>query len=277
MAVIGTNVGALNAQFYLTRNNEALGKSIRKLSSGSRIADPSDDAAGVAVSGKLDASVRRLIAAAEGSENVISFAQTADGFLQTIQSQLTRMSELAQRATNGAFGSVDRQNYAIEYENLRSQIGRIASNAIFNGASLFSGVGTTVTVAINGEGITDTLAIQPLTLTILGLLTGTGTSLGTIDTTTNAVAAISVMTSAITVISNRRAQVNADVSKFRFHVQNIRTERINVEAANSRIKDLDVAAESTELAKSNILMSAATSMLTQANLSQQQVLQLLRQ
>jgi flagellin len=276
MAVIGTNVGALNAHFYLTRNNEALGKSIRKLSSGSRIADPSDDAAGVAVSGKLDASVRRLIAATEGSQNVISFAQTADGFLQTIQTQLTRMSELAQRATNGAFGSVDRQNYAIEYEILRGQISSIASNAIFNGSSIFSAAGTTVTVAINAQGQIDSLVVQPMNLTVLGLLSATGTSLGTINTTTNAVGAISILTTALNSITNRRAQVNADISKFNFHIQNIRTERINVEAANSRIKDLDVAEESTILAKNNILLNAATAMLSQANTSQQQVLQLLQ-
>src|SRR4051812_44726126 len=103
MSTIGTNVGAVSASFYLTQNNDALATSIRRLASGSRLAIASDDAAGVAVSGKLDARVKRLGAAAEGAANVISFAQTVDGFLKTIQDQLNRMSELAQRASNGAF------------------------------------------------------------------------------------------------------------------------------------------------------------------------------
>ncbi len=265
MATIGTNVAALNASFFLTLNNESLTKNIKKLSSGSRLADPVDDAAGVAVSGKLDASVRRLIAAIEGSQNVISFAQTADGFLQTIQQQLTRMSELAQRATNGAFGSADRANYATEFEILKTQIASIASNASFNGTSVF--VNDSITVAINAQGGVDSFALRSISL---------GLDTVSINTLPAAQAAISSLTSALSTITTRRAEVNSDISKFNFHIQNIRTERINVEAANSRIKDLDIAAESTSLSKNNILLQAATAMLAQANTSQQAVLSLLR-
>jgi len=269
MSTIGTNIGALNASFYLTLNNESLTKSIRRLSSGSRLADPSDDAAGVAVSGKLDATVRRLQAAAEGSQNLISFAQTTDGFLKSIQEMLTRMSELSQRATNGAFGSQDRANYSVEFEILKSQIAKIASNATFNGATLFPAVATQVTVAINADGNTDTFALKTMTVaTDLGSV-----SISTVDA---AIAAIPLVNSAIATITTRRAEVNSDISKFNFHIFNIRTERINVEAANSRIKDLDVASESTQLAKANILLQASTAMLAQANTSQQVVLQLLQ-
>jgi len=269
MSTIGTNVGALNASFYLTLNNEALTKSIKKLSSGSRLADASDDAAGVAVSGKLDATVRRLNAAVEGSQNVISFAQTTDGFLKTIQEQLTRMSELAQRATNGAFGSADRANYVTEFDKIKTQIGSILSNAKFNGETLFAS--GNVSVAINADNNTDTFAKVNITNT-----TSIGIDDATIGTTTAAGNAISGVTSALASITTERAKVNADISKFNFHIQNIRTENINVTAANSRIKDLDVASESTMLAKNNILLQASSAMLAQANASQQSVLSLLR-
>lgn len=277
MSTIGTNVGALNASFYLTVNNESLSKSIRRLSAGSRLADPVDDAAGVAVSGKLDANVKRLMAATESAQNVVSFAQTADGFMKTIQEQLTRMSELAQRATNGAFGSADRANYAAEFNNLKTQISNIASNAKFNGSDIFST--TAVSTAISADGVTDTL-------TLASLSTGTGTSTATqlfldvsaleITDTASAAAAISSINNALASVTTRRANLNADIAKFNFHVQNIRTEQVNVEAANGRIKDLDVAQESTRLAKNNILLQASTSMLAQANASQQAVLSLLR-
>lgn len=270
MTTVGTNVGALNASFYLNVNNDALTKSIKKLASGSRLAEASDDAAGVAVSGKLDANVKRLIAASEGARNVISFAQTTDGFLKTVQEQLTRMSELAQRATNGAFGSADRANYNIEFTKIRDQIGTILSNAKFNGETLFQ-VDTSIAVAISAQGDTDVFSKVSVTN-----LTNLGLNASTIGTTTVAISAIAALNNALGTIASKRAEVNADISKFNFHIQNIRTERINVEAANARIKDLNIADESTALAKNNILLQASTSMLAQANASQQAVLSLLR-
>ncbi|MEM9399311.1 MAG: flagellin [Verrucomicrobiota bacterium] len=269
MATIGTNVGALNASFYLTLNNEGLNSSIKKLSAGSRLANPVEDAAGVAVSGKLDATVKRLQAASEGSQNVISFAQTADGFLKTVQEQLVRMSELAQRATNAAFGSSDRANYNQEFTTLRDQITNVLTNARFNGESLFGAA--TVSVGINADGNTDTFSKVNLTnITNLGL---NGSSIGT---TTLAASAITAVSTALSSITTERANVNSAISKFQFHINNIRTEKINVEAANGRIKDLDVAAETAMLSKQNILLQASTSMLAQANAAQQSVLSLLR-
>jgi flagellin len=269
MSTIGTNVGAINASFFLTTNSEALQRNLRRLSSGSRLAEPSDDAAGVAVSGKMDAAIKRMIAAVEGAQNMISFAQTTDGFLKTLQEQLTRMSELAQRATNGAFGSADRANYNEEFTRLRDQIGSMLSNAQFNSTNVFGN--DTISVAINAQGTTDTFQLVNITQ-----LAALGIASSSIETTTNALSAISAVASALQTITTSRARVNADISKFNFHIQNLRTERINVEAANSRIKDLDVAAESTQLSKNNILLQSATAMLAQANTAQQQVLQLLR-
>lgn len=249
--------------------NDRLTTSIKKLSAGSRLADPSADAAGVAVSGKLDATVARLKAASEGAQNMISFAQTSDGFLKTVQEQLVRMSELAQRATNGAFGSADRANYNQEFTTLRDQITTVLGNAKFNGVSLF-GSGS-ISVSINAEGNTDTFSKVNMTQ-----VTNLGLNGSTIGTTTAAGSAITAVTTALGSITTQRANVNASISKFQFHINNIRTEDINVQAANSRIKDLDVAAETTLLSKMNILLQASTSMLAQANASQQSVLTLLR-
>ena len=278
MATVGTNIAASNASFYLNINNEALTKSIRKLASGSRLADPVDDAAGVAVSGKLDSTVKRLGAAAEAGQVVVSLAQTADGFLKTMQEQLTRMSELAQRATNGAFGSADRANYATEFSNLQTQINNLATNAKFNGSSIFTT--TAVTVAINDAGVTDNLALVVLVSNSSSANTATQLNIDisalAITSTTSATAAIASLVTSIENLTKRRADLNADISKFNFHIQNLRTQKINAEETNGRIKDLDVAEESTMLAKNNILLQASSAMLAQANASQQAVLSLLR-
>ena len=269
MAVIGYNVAAVNAAYYLNQNNNSLNDSIKQLASGSRLADPSTDAAGVAVSGDITASIARLGAATQASQDVVSFAQTTDGFLSTIQQQLSRMSELAESATNGAFGSADRQNYATEFNTLLAQIDSIASNAQFNGSSLF--VAGTVSVAIDANGTTDSFATSTV---------GNSTSLGinaiTIGTTTAAGTAIGLLNTAIQSLTSRRASVNADISKFNFYVQNQQTESTNLQAANSRIADVDVATESTMEAKNNILLQASTSMLAQANSSQAALLTLLK-
>jgi flagellin len=268
MAVIGYNAAAVNAAYYLNQNNTNLNSAIDELASGSRLADPSTDAAGVAVSGDMTARIARLGAATQASQDVVSFAQTTDGFLSTIQQQLSRMSELAQSATNGAFGSADRANYATEFNVLLTQIDSIANNAQFNGSSLFTG--GTLSVAIDSSGNTDTFVTTS---------TGDSTSLGingiTIGTTTAAATAIGLLNTAISSLTARRATVNADISKFNFYVQNQETESTNLSAANSRIADVDVATESTELAKQNILVQASSSMLAQANSSQNALLGLL--
>jgi flagellin len=274
MAVIGYNAAAVNAAFYLNQNTNNLNSAIQELSSGSRLADPSNDAAGVAVSGNMEAQISRLGAATQASQDVVSYAQTADGFLSTIEQQLSRMSELAQSATNGAFGSSDLTDYNTEFSDIVNQISNIFSNADFDGASIFTGTNASagITVAIDAQGNTDSLAALTVsTLTNLGLSTSS-----TISTTTAATSMISTLNSAITSLTSQRAQVNADISKFNFYVQNQSTESTNLQAANSRIANVDVATESTALAQDNILQQASTSMLAQANSSQSSLLMLLK-
>jgi len=269
MAVIGTNIAAVSATNYLNYNNSQLTSSIQKLASGSRLADPSADAAGVAVSGNLSARIKRLTAAAQGAQDVVSAAQTTDGFLSSIQNILTRMSELAQEATNGSFSSSDRANYQTEFATLQGQIDSISSNATFDGISLFNA--SSITVAINADGVTD-----KFTLSTIGDTTSLGLSAVSISTTTAALSSLTLLNAAIACVTTRRASVNADVSKFNFYITNINTEKTNVTSANSAIADLDIASESTNLSKYNILLQSATAELAQANSSQQAVLALLK-
>jgi flagellin len=269
MAVIGYNAAAVNAAYYLNQNTSALNQSISDLASGSRLANPSTDAAGVAVSGNITSTIARLGAASQAVGDVVSFVQTTDGFLSTIQQELSRMSELAQSATNGAFGSADRANYATEFSTLQTQIDSIVTNASFNGSNLFTA--GSVTVGVDANGTTDSF-----TTSTLGNTTSLGINGITIGTTTAAASAIGLLTTAITSLTSRRASVNADISKFNFYTQNIATETTNLQSANSAISDVDVATESTQLAKNNILVSASSSMLAQANSSQQSILTLLK-
>ncbi|MDD2710031.1 MAG: flagellin [Verrucomicrobiae bacterium] len=269
MAVIGTNPSALNAAFYLNVADTQLSKSIKRLSSGSKLADPADDAAGVAVSSKLDATVKRLGAASEGAQNLISFAQTADGFAKTIMDQLTRMSELAMRASNGAFSTSDRANYQSEFSKLQTNINTQISNAKFNGTSVFGSSTVTATVSADAS-IVYNFTLKDMSSAVSNV---TGISISDLS---GATAAISMLSTALSNVASNRADMLADISSLTFYVQNLSTEKINTETANSRIKDLDFADESTNLAKYNILVQSATAMLAQANAQPQQSLALLQ-
>ncbi len=264
-----TNTAANSAAYYLNINNENLTSAVNQLASGSRLANPSDDAAGVAVSANLTATIGRLNAASQSVQDVVAFAQTNDGFLSTIQQSVTRLSELAQSATNGSFGSADLANYATEFNDLLSQINTIATDATFNGATLFTG--GTISVAIDASGDTDTFVTSSV-----GNTTSLGINSATISSITAAGTAIGLLNTAIASLSTRRAQVNADVEKFNFYVQNIETETTNVTAANSVVNDVNVATESTALAQANIQVSSAASVLATANTTPQALLKLLQ-
>ncbi|MDE1170513.1 MAG: flagellin [Verrucomicrobium sp.] len=269
MAVITTNIAATQATYYLNKNNTALTQSLSELSSGSRLAIPSNDAAGLAVSGNLTASISRLNAGVNGVNALVGAAQTLDGFLSTIQTELTRMSELAQEATNGAFGTTDLANYDVEFQNLQSQISAIASNAGFDGTALFT-TGS-IGVSIDSQGHMDSMA-----LTTVGNATSLGLGTYSVSTTSLATAALTAVNAALTCITTRRAKVNADISKFNFYSQNMQTEATNLTAANSAIADLDVAAASTQVSKYNIMVQSATAALSQANSVQKNVLTLIQ-
>lgn len=284
MPVIGTNPTALSAAFNLNQISASNSKTIQRLSSGSKLADPSDDAAGVGVSSRFEASSKRLEGIVTGVQTLISIAQTADGFLKTIQDQLVRMSELASRAMNGAFSSSDRANYAFEFDKLTTSITNQITNASFNGTAIFdtsapSAAGVTISAAVSSDGAnTYTLTLRNLTES--QNVNGSGSLVGLtnldISTISGASAAIGTLTTLISNVASDRSNINSDVAALNFYVQNIGTEKVNTLASNSRIKDLEFADESTVLAKTNILTQAATAMLAQANTTQPTVLGLLR-
>ncbi|MEM9400070.1 MAG: flagellin [Verrucomicrobiota bacterium] len=268
MAIIGSDIGASTASLFVRRNNESFSESLKRLAAGSKLATPYLDAAGVAVSGKLDAGIQRLAAASDGARNIISFSQTTDGFLGSIQGQLTRMSELAQRASDGTLSDDQRAALNAEFTQLRDQIGDFSENASFNGRQLFQD--SEISTAVNQQGGTDSIETKALSLTSLGL---NGLELSDQDAARTAFTNID---SAIESVTTRRAEVNADISRFQFHINNISTEQINTEAANSRIADLNIADETTQQATNSILLQASIAMVSQANSARQNVLGLLR-
>jgi flagellin len=272
MAIVGTNTSALNAQLFLGVADVGLGKAVKRLSSGSKLVEASADAAGVAVSSKLDAAVRRLTAASEGAQNLISFAQTADSYLKSVQEQLTRMSELATRATNGAFSASDRINYNTEFLKLKDNITNQITGAKFNGTRVFD-TAQTISATVS-ESATN---IYALTLAnALANVSDITTGATNISTAAGATSALASLTTALGYIASSRATVNADVSALVFYIQNLDTEKITTEQTNSRFKDLSYGEESVQLAKYNILSQAGTAMLAQANSTQQNVLGLLQ-
>ena len=267
MPIIGSNAGS-TASLFVRRNNESLDNSLKRLSAGSRLATPLIDAAGVAVSGKLDAAIQRLSASNDGARNIISFSQTSDGILQSVQSQVTRLSELAQRATDGTLSDDARAAINAEFTQVRDLVDETLQNASFNGTSLFQD--GEISTAIDDQGTTDSIQTRELSGNTLGI-----DSLS-LDDADSALSAISTLDGALGTVTTQRAEVNADISRFQFHINNIDNQKINVEAANSRISDLNIADESTKLAKDNILLRASIAMVSQSNAARSSILGLLK-
>jgi flagellin len=250
--VINTNYAATVASNNLATSTENLQKSLNRLSSGSKIVSPADDAGGLAVSMKLSAAAKRLGAEKNNIGNAVSFLQTQDGAMKTAASALERMSELSVMNQDVTKSSSDLANYATEFTALSAQLTSIATQT-FNGNALFGSatLGSVAGVSIGGADIataTSSLAI--------------GTPSG-IDTAIQSVATL-------------RATNGAAQSRLGFASDLVTTNKANLESANSRIIDVDVASESTQLARWNTLVQAGTSMLSQANSSAQTALKLLQ-
>ncbi|MCE9610075.1 MAG: hypothetical protein K8R23_07685 [Chthoniobacter sp.] len=262
--VINTNIAASAAAHNLNISNSMLQKSLARLSSGSKITAPADDAGGLAVSMKMEAALRRTDAASNNVANAISFLQTQDGSLKTSGSILQRIAELKTLSTDVTKSVSDVANYNTEFAALQAELTNQATNT-FNGVSLFGG--GTLSVQTSEDGA-QTLAITQSNLT---------TDVATITGAAN-LAAVSTaqVSTAITNVATSRAQNGADSSRLGFSAEMLAINRTNLEAANSRIVDVDVAAESTRLARNNILVQAGSAMLAQANTSSQAALRLLQ-
>lgn len=266
--VINTNIIAENAASLLAASSTNLSKSLQRLSSGSKIVSPQDDAAGLGVSMKFDAQSGRIGAAENNVSNAISFTQTQDGFLQQVSTALNRMSELTVSSQDITKTDTDRGLYQAEFTQLASYIDNIAGKD-FNGVSLFSSGGKAVT--IDSEANTWSMTAINLGASQYGSVT-TGQ---TVATTTGAVAALTAVKAAITQLATDRANVGASLARLTYTSQQLAVQKTNIDAANSAIKDVDVAQESTNYAKLNILVQSGTAMLAQANMLPQSVLKLL--
>ena len=267
MAVtINTNTSASYSAANLTRSSDLLQKSLARLSSGSRISTPSDDAGGLAVSMKLSASLKRTDAQAANVSNAISFLQTAAGSLKSAASVLDRMSELGTLASDVTKSSEDISNYSTEYTNLYEELKKLTADK-FNGINLFAAADTSLTVYLSEDGGQNMSITQSALSTVFASVT-------TLDTVTGGNA--SAASAAIQSLATMMAKNGAESSRLQFALDSLSTQKVNVEAANSRIFDVDVAAETTRLARANILVQSGAAMLAQANAASQIALKLLQ-
>jgi flagellin len=273
--IINTNVSAQSSARLLNESSGMLSKSLARLSSGSKIVSPEDDAAGLAVSLRFDAQISRTNAASSNVGNAISFNQTQDGFLQKVGKTLDRMSELSILAQDITKSDSDRALYNKEFTELKSYINNSATKD-FNGVSLFGG--GTLSVTTDGDtntGTSGAFAMAGVDLNGSSYTAATGASSG-VATTTAAATALTTVKDAITRLASDRAQIGANIARLNFTNEQLGVLRDNISQANSRIKDVDVAEESTRFARYNILVQAGTAMLAQANQTPQGALRLLQ-
>jgi flagellin len=279
--VINTNSAATSAAYNLSNTNVNLQRSLNRLSSGSRINSSADDAGGLAVSMKMSASIRRTDATLANVNNSLSFLQTQDGVLKTADKILNRMSELATLAQDVTKATSDLALYDTELSQLKGQLNLMVGEK-FNGISLFESgasagldVDSTLTVVTSHDGA-QTVGITQVDLDFISTSVGTASGDGMdISSTTGAQAAVATIQTAIQDLATIRANNGAEQSRLTFAADMLAVNKTNLEAANSRIIDVDVADESTKLARFSILQQAGTAMLAQANQASQSILRLI--
>ncbi|MNY09396.1 Flagellin [compost metagenome] len=271
---INTNVAALNAHRVLGANDNMLNKSLERLSSGLRINGAADDAAGLAISQKMMAQTNGLDQAQKNAQDGISLIQTAEGALNETQAILQRMRELAVQGANDTLTASDRANIKDELDQLSSEINRIANNTEFNTKKLLDGS----SVATNGLTFqVGANAGQVLNFTI-GAATAGSLDVANVSVSDAAASSTSIasLDAAIRDVSNSRSKLGALINRLQHTITNLGVQSENLNAANSRIKDLDMAREVVNMSKAQILSQSSTAMLSQANQSSQGVLGLLR-
>jgi len=265
--VINTNISAQTTAQLLGQSSSKLSASLARLSSGSKITSPADDSAGLAVSMNLVAQMGRNTAAVNNVGNAISFNQTQDGYLGQVNNALGRMSELSVQAQDVTKSDSDRTLYQQEFNTLANYVNNVATKD-FNGVSLFAGKDLAVT--IDSDANTFTNKGVDLTATVYSKL-----ATDSIGTTGGAVTALSDVKAAISQLASNRAAIGANIETLTDYSNQLATLNNNLSAANSQIMDVDVAQESTNYAKQNILVQTGTAMLAQANALPQIALKLL--
>jgi flagellin len=275
--IINHNLQAMNAHRQLVSNNASQSKSLEKLSSGYRVNRAGDDAAGLSISEKMRSQIRGLNQASRNAQDGISLIQTAEGAMNETHSILQRMRELAVQAANDTNVTADRTAITNELAALTTEIDRIAGSTTFNGVKLLDGsVGTTpLTLQVGANPTTfESMGIVIATMTYTALnLAGVS---GGVSNNAGALVAIDTVDTAIGQVSAARSQLGAFQNRLEHTIANLDNSAENLQAAESRIRDVDMAKEMMNYTKNNILIQASTAMLAQANQSPQGVLQLLR-
>ena len=272
---ISTNVASLNAQKNLANTQQMQNRSLARLSSGFRINQASDDAAGLAISENLRAQIRGLRQAQRNANDGISLVQVAEGGLNEVSNMVIRLRELAVQAASDTIGQTERGFLDVEYQQLKSEIQRVSEVTTFNGRDLLNGTGgqLDIQVGTHNDSFKDRISFNASaansSLEALGMATESLASKEAAQTS------IEVVDRALVSVNSIRANFGAMQNRLQSTVNNIGVSDENLSAANSRIRDADVAAESSDLARNNILLQAGVSVLTQANQASQIALKLL--
>ena len=261
---INTNISSLNTQRHLSRSSTEFQKSMEKLSSGLRINRAGDDAAGLAISEGLKSDIRALDQASRNAADGISLVQTGEGALDEVSNILLRMKELAEQSLNGTLSDTDRGYLNAEFGALKSQIDRISDATEFNGVKLLDGSGNNIAIQVGiGTSASDSVDIDLGTaqdVTELGLAAA-------IDSATGATTAMDQIDQAISTVTSARSDFGAVQNRLESSIRNINMTSENLAAANSRIRDVDIAKETSRMTSFQILQQAGVSMLAQANMS----------
>ena len=260
---VNTNIASINAQRNLASTNHALGVNFRRLSTGLRIATAADDAAGLAISERLRAQIRSLDQAQRNGNDGISLAQTAEGALNEVNTILTRLRELAIQSANGSVSNNDRETLDEEFQALVNEVNRIGRSTEFNGIKLLDGSSSAVSFQI---GFGTTSGIDSISVTLSPALSTT-LSLNTLDIGSggDTSLAISQVDTAINQVSSLRGRLGAVQNRLNSTIANLAVQSENISAAESRIRDVDVAFETAQLTRNSILQQASISILAQAN------------
>jgi len=285
--IINHNMSAEYANRVLKFQNVEVQKNIEKLSSGLRINRAGDDASGLAVSEKLRSQIRGLNQAERNIENAVSFIQATEGYLGETHEILHRLRELAVQSANGIYSDEDRMQIQVEVSQLVDEINRIASHAQFNGMNTLTGAfadptrgGTEIRSMYFQVGANmdqrERVFIGTMTAQALGLQSAQEGGSISISTPDQANRAIGLVDAALTVVSRQRADLGAYQNRFEIAAKGVAVAAENMQAAESLIRDTDMAAESVQFVKNQILVQVGTAMLAQANLQAQNVLQLLQ-
>jgi len=272
---INTNVSSLSAQKNLASTQSALSKSFNRLSSGYRINSAADDAAGLAISESMLHQVRGYNVAERNANDAISMAQTAEGGLGQISGILGRMRELATQGSNGGLTSGDRNYISTEFTQLQAEIARIATSTRFNSHQVIQAASQQIGFQVGIKNVsTDRIVVTFGAISLTHVFSNTTTKVS--GSAGNSQNALDQIETALSTISTARARFGAVMNRMDITISNIQTSRLNIAAAASRIKDVDVADETAQLSRTQVLTQAGTSILSQANSSPQSALSLLR-